>query len=73
MPKQQAVLDTTFHALADPTRRAVVARLIRGPASVSELAKPFDMALPSLMQHLKVLEAGGLIQSTKAGDRKSVV
>lgn len=67
MPKQQAVLNTTFHALADPTRRAVVARLIRGPASVSELAKPFDMALPSLMQHLKVLEAGGLIQSTKAG------
>ena len=67
MPNYPSHLDSTFHALADPTRRAVIARLIQGPASVSELAEPFDMALPSLMQHLKVLETGGLIRSEKAG------
>ncbi|WP_300545233.1 metalloregulator ArsR/SmtB family transcription factor [Maricaulis sp.] len=67
MPNYQMHLDSTFHALADPTRRAVIARLIQGPASVSELAAPFDMALPSLMQHLKVLERGGLIRSQKEG------
>jgi DNA-binding transcriptional ArsR family regulator len=60
-------LSQTFAALADPTRRAVIARLIEGPASVSELAEPFDMALPSLMQHLKVLETGGLIRTQKTG------
>lgn len=67
MPNYQTHLDSTFHALADPTRRAVIARLIEGPASVSELAEPFDMALPSLMQHLKVLETGGLIRTQKTG------
>ena len=63
----QTPLDSTFHALADPTRRALLERLSRGPASVSELAKPFAMALPSLVQHLQVLEASGLIRSAKAG------
>lgn len=60
-------LDSTFHALADPTRRAVIARLMSGPASVTDLAEPFDMALPSFMQHLRVLEHGGLIATRKAG------
>ena len=67
MPITSPTLDRVFHALADPTRRAVVERLSRGPASVSELAKPFDMALPSLMQHLKVLEDSGLATSQKEG------
>jgi len=60
-------LDHVFHALSDPTRRAIVHRLSRGPASVSELAKPFAMAMPSLLQHLRVLEASRLIRSSKAG------
>ena len=62
-----ANLDTIFHGLADPTRRAVLARLAAGPAPVSELAKPHGMALPSFLKHLKVLEAGGWILSDKAG------
>ena len=60
-------LDDTFRALADPTRRAVVQALGRGPASVSELAKPFEMALPSFLQHLKVLEESGLVTTAKSG------
>ncbi len=56
-----------FHALGDPSRRAIVERLVRGPASVSELARPFDMALPSVVQHLGVLEAAGIVTSTKVG------
>ncbi|RUU05097.1 ArsR family transcriptional regulator, partial [Mesorhizobium sp. USDA-HM6] len=60
-------IDGIFRALADPTRRRVVERLNRSPASVSELAEPFDMALPSFVEHLKVLEACGLVQSEKAG------
>jgi len=56
-----------FHALADTTRRAVLQRLSEKPASVSELAKPFDMALPTFVQHLKVLESSGLIRSEKVG------
>lgn len=56
-----------FHALADPTRRAVVERLSAGPASTSELARPFGMALPSFAQHLGVLEAAGLVRSSKEG------
>ena len=67
MPKQDVALDLVFHALADPTRRAMVERMARGPATVSELASPFEMALPSLMQHLKVLEESGLVQSEKVG------
>ena len=67
MPNQTATLDRVFHALSDPTRRAIVHRLSRGPASVSELAKPFSMAMPSLLQHLQVLEASRLIHTEKVG------
>jgi DNA-binding transcriptional ArsR family regulator len=56
-----------FHALADPTRRGMVERLVRGPASVSELSRPLEMSLPAVMQHLQVLEACGLVRSEKAG------
>jgi DNA-binding transcriptional ArsR family regulator len=67
MTNKTGSLDDVFHALADPTRRAVLQRLSQGPASVSELAQPFGMALPSFVQHLKVLETSGLIRSWKAG------
>src|ERR671916_742655 len=55
-------LDATFAALADPTRRAILARLARGEASVTELAEPFEMTLPGISKHLKVLERAGLIE-----------
>ncbi len=67
MTTYQTTLDASFAALADPTRRAIVERLTNGPAAVSELARPFGMALPTVMQHLKVLETAGLIRSHKAG------
>lgn len=68
MPEQStAVLDQVFHALADPTQRSVVHELSEGPASVTELAKPFKMALPSFVQHLNVLEKSGLIKTRKNG------
>lgn len=67
MSAAQAALDDTFRALSDPTRRAVVQALGRGPASVSELARPFEMALPSFLQHLKVLEESGLVTTAKSG------
>ena len=60
-------LPASFHALGDPTRLAVVERLLEGPASVSELAEPYDMALPAFMKHLGVLERAGLIKSEKTG------
>jgi DNA-binding transcriptional ArsR family regulator len=60
-------LDKTFAALADPARRAIVERLVQGPASVSELAKPLPMSLPAVMLHLKVLEESGLVASRKEG------
>lgn len=60
-------LDLMFQALADPTRRHMVERLSRGPASVSELAAPFDMSLPAVVQHLKVLEQSGLVKTEKVG------
>jgi DNA-binding transcriptional ArsR family regulator len=60
-------LDGIFQALADPTRRAVLGRLGRGPASISELAKPFDMALPSFMKHIHFLEESGWIRTHKEG------
>jgi DNA-binding transcriptional ArsR family regulator len=63
----RAALDRVFQALADPMRRVMVERLSRGPASVTELAEPFDMSLPSIVQHLQVLEASGLIRSEKVG------
>jgi DNA-binding transcriptional ArsR family regulator len=67
MPKQWVQLDQVFQALADSTRRRVIERLVSGPASTSELAEPFDMALPSFTQHLAVLERAGLVTSTKTG------
>src|SRR2546423_12901879 len=65
MPNKE--LTHVFHALSDPTRRAVLERLTRGPAAVSELARPFKMALPSFVQHLGVLEDCGLVRSKKQG------
>ncbi len=67
VPKYQKSLDLMFHALGDGSRRAMVERLVRGPASVSELARPFDMALPTIVQHLGVLETAGIVRSTKVG------
>ena len=67
MLNQSADLDRLFHALSDPARRAMVERLSRGPAPVSELARPLPMSLPSAMQHLGVLEAAGLVRSEKVG------
>jgi DNA-binding transcriptional ArsR family regulator len=67
MPNQSLQLNRVFQALADPTRRAVLERLGRGPAPMSELAQPFAMALPSFSQHLDVLEDCGLVRSRKAG------
>ena len=60
-------LDHVFGALSDATRRAIVMRLCEGEASVGELAKPFDMALPSLMKHIRILECSGLVASEKSG------
>ena len=67
MLNQPADLNLLFHALGDPWRRAMVERLSRGPAPVSELARPLPMSLPAAMQHLGVLEAAGLVRSQKAG------
>lgn len=67
MLKYQRKLDPMFHALSDPARRAMVDRLSRGPASVSELAQPLDMSLPAVVQHLQVLQASGLVRSEKVG------
>ncbi|HVK25305.1 MAG TPA: metalloregulator ArsR/SmtB family transcription factor [Actinokineospora sp.] len=67
MLNQRHELDLVFQALADPTRRGMVERLGRGPASVSELAKPLAMSLPAVVQHLAVLEASGLVKSEKVG------
>ena len=72
MPKYYDQLDAVLRALADPTRRAVVERLATSPAVVSELAAPFSMALPSLLQHLRVLEEAGLITSNKQGRVRTV-
>ena len=60
-------LNNVFGALSDPTRRAIVMRLCESEASVGELAKPFDMALPSLMKHVRILESSGLIETEKIG------
>jgi DNA-binding transcriptional ArsR family regulator len=64
---QPAALDRVFHALADPARRSMMERLAKGPASVSELAKPLEMSLPAVVQHLAVLEDSGLVSSQKQG------
>lgn len=65
-------LDRLFQALGDPTRRQLLERLARGPATVSELAEPFEMALPSLLSHIRKLEASGLVESAKAGRVRTV-
>jgi DNA-binding transcriptional ArsR family regulator len=67
MLNQSPPLDRLFHALADPARRAMVERLSRGPAPVSELARPLPMSLPAAMQHLAVLESAGLVRTEKIG------
>ena len=67
MLQHQTPLDLAFQALSDPTRRAMVERLSRGPASVSELAAPMPMSMSAVVQHLKILEAAGLVASEKAG------
>ncbi|MBL8670026.1 MAG: helix-turn-helix transcriptional regulator [Alphaproteobacteria bacterium] len=72
MTDQAQRLDRAFQALADPTRRAVLARLAQGPAPVSELARPFRMALPSFVQHLDVLERSGMVRSRKVGRVRTV-
>jgi DNA-binding transcriptional ArsR family regulator len=65
-------LDSFFSALSDPTRRAVIERLTRGPAPVTELHAPHDIALPTFLRHLKVLEAAGLVRSEKSGRVRTV-
>ena len=67
MASERTALDHVFHALADPTRRAVVARLVQGSATVKELAEPFQMALPSFLKHISVLETSRLIVCNKKG------
>jgi DNA-binding transcriptional ArsR family regulator len=67
VPKYQVTLDRMFHALGDSSRRAMVERLARGPASVTELSRPLDMSLPTVVQHLGVLESAGIVTSTKVG------
>ena len=62
-----AGVDRAFHALAEPTRRAIVERLCAGPSTVSALAEPFDMTLAAVMQHLRVLEEGGIVRTEKVG------
>ncbi len=72
MPNQSARLDLAFQALADPTRRGMLARLSRGPATVSELAKPLSISLPAVLQHLHALEGSGLVRSEKKGRVRTV-
>src|SRR5499427_2879668 len=70
MPAGSAQLDLTFAALADPTRRAILARLAKGEASVLELAKPFEMSQPAISKHLRVLERAGLISRGREAQRR---
>ena len=67
MSTEAALLDRTFHALADPSRRSIVAGSAMAPASVSELAAPLEMSLPAVVQHLEVLQKSGLVRSEKVG------
>lgn len=73
MDQYQQQLDLTFQALADPTRRAVLRQLGKGPASVSSLAEPFGMALPSFMKHIRFLEGSGFIRTRKDGRVRTCV
>jgi DNA-binding transcriptional ArsR family regulator len=67
MQTQQAVIDRVFHALGDPTRRAIVEKLSEGPISVSHLAKPLEITLAAVVQHLQILEKSGLVHTEKVG------
>lgn len=67
MTKRSAGLDALFHALADPTRRAIVERLVHSPAAMSHIAEPFDSSLPTILEHLRVLERAGILSSDKVG------
>ena len=67
---EQNPLDRTFHALADPTRRAILVRLARGPATVGELAEPFAMSLPAISRHLRVLVEAAMIHNQRDGKRR---
>lgn len=69
---QHSRIDGVFHALADPTRRAIVERLASGPLSVTELAVPFSMTLSAVGQHVQALEASGLVRSKKRGRVRTV-
>lgn len=71
MLKQLDPLDAMFQALADPSRRSMIERLSRGPASVSELAAPLKMSMPAVMQHLTVLETSGIVRTSKTGRVRS--
>lgn len=68
--REQSALDRTFHALADPTRRAILLRLARGPAAVGELAEPFAMSLPAISRHLRILVEAALIHNQRDGKRR---
>ena len=67
MLNQEARLDLAFHALSTPVRRGIVSRLSRGPASISELAAPFAVSLPAIVQHIQILETSGLVRTEKVG------
>jgi DNA-binding transcriptional ArsR family regulator len=67
MPNNRPALDAVFQALANPTRRALLQQLGHRPTALTQLARPFDLALPSLLQHLRVLQAAGLVRSRKRG------
>ena len=67
MPNEMQQFDRVFHALSNSTRREVIARLAEGPTAMTVLAEPFNMALPSFLQHMQVLEAAGLVNSSKTG------
>ena len=67
MPADTDLLDRTFHALADSSRRSIIVRLSKGPASVSELAEPLEMSLSAVVQHIEVLQKSGIVRSEKAG------
>jgi DNA-binding transcriptional ArsR family regulator len=71
-PSASGRLDATFAALADPTRRAILSRLMKGEASVMELAEPFDMSQPAISKHLKVLERAGLVSRGRDAQRRPV-
>ena len=72
MLNDSPALDRAFQALSDPVRRGMLARLSRGPASVSQLAEPFTISLPAVLQHLKALEESGLVRSEKKGRVRTV-